>query len=126
MAIIKTLVFFVVYGICALLGYYLISKTRVRNGKKWVKFVSLCIFAGMVIALVGSGALRDYQKNRLLAFANPEFDPQGAGYHIIQSKIAIGFSARASWSPATVASISCITLKASTLNVPVTTGFTEF
>jgi rod shape determining protein RodA len=90
MAIIKILVFFVVYGICALLGYYLISKTRVRNGKKWVKFVSLCIFAGMLIALVGSGALRDYQKNRLLAFANPEFDPQGAGYHIIQSKIAIG------------------------------------
>ncbi len=90
MAIIKILIFFAVYGICALMGYYLISKTRIRNGKKWVKFVSLCVFAGMLIALVGSGVLRDYQKNRLLAFANPEFDPQGAGYHIIQSKIAIG------------------------------------
>jgi len=34
--------------------------------------------------------LRDYQKQRVLTFLNPENDPLGAGYHIIQSKIAIG------------------------------------
>jgi len=34
--------------------------------------------------------LKDYQKNRILTFLNPERDPLGAGYHIIQSKIAIG------------------------------------
>jgi len=34
--------------------------------------------------------LKDYQKNRLLVFLNPERDPLGAGYNIIQSKIAIG------------------------------------
>jgi rod shape determining protein RodA len=34
--------------------------------------------------------LRDYQKQRVLTFLNPESDPLGAGYHIIQSKIAIG------------------------------------
>jgi rod shape determining protein RodA len=34
--------------------------------------------------------LRDYQKQRLLTFFHPENDPLGAGYHIIQSKIAIG------------------------------------
>ncbi len=34
--------------------------------------------------------LHDYQKQRVLTFLNPETDPQGAGYHIIQSKIAIG------------------------------------
>ncbi|HYW91724.1 MAG TPA: rod shape-determining protein RodA [Gammaproteobacteria bacterium] len=34
--------------------------------------------------------LRDYQKQRVLTFFNPEQDPLGAGYHIIQSKIAIG------------------------------------
>lgn len=32
----------------------------------------------------------DYQKTRVLTFLNPEQDPLGAGYHIIQSKIAIG------------------------------------
>ena len=34
--------------------------------------------------------LKDYQKIRILTFLNPDRDPLGAGYHIIQSKIAIG------------------------------------
>jgi len=36
--------------------------------------------------------LRDYQKERLLVFLNPNIDPLGAGYTVIQSKIAIGSS----------------------------------
>ncbi|MEY6432289.1 rod shape-determining protein RodA [Thioalkalicoccus limnaeus] len=35
-------------------------------------------------------AMRDYQRQRVLTFLNPENDPLGAGYHIIQSQIAIG------------------------------------
>ena len=34
--------------------------------------------------------MREYQRNRVLTFLNPEADPMGTGYHIIQSKIAIG------------------------------------
>jgi rod shape determining protein RodA len=34
--------------------------------------------------------LRDYQKSRLYTFLDPERDPLGAGYHILQSKIALG------------------------------------
>ncbi len=34
--------------------------------------------------------LRPYQKQRILTFANPEQDPRGSGYQIIQSKVAIG------------------------------------
>lgn len=34
--------------------------------------------------------LRDYQKNRVLTFLDPESDPLGAGFHITQSKIALG------------------------------------
>jgi rod shape determining protein RodA len=34
--------------------------------------------------------MHEYQRNRIEIFLNPESDPQGAGYHIIQSKIAIG------------------------------------
>ena len=48
-------------------------------------------------ALVGAFApvmwfflMKDYQKQRVLTFLNPESDPLGSGYHIIQSKIAIG------------------------------------
>ncbi len=35
-------------------------------------------------------AMHDYQRNRVLIFLNPESDPFGAGYHITQSKIALG------------------------------------
>lgn len=35
-------------------------------------------------------SLKGYQKQRILTFLNPDRDPLGAGYHIIQSKIAIG------------------------------------
>ncbi|MFA5356598.1 MAG: rod shape-determining protein RodA [Candidatus Omnitrophota bacterium] len=34
--------------------------------------------------------LRDYQKDRLMVFLNPNIDPLGAGYTVIQSKIAVG------------------------------------
>lgn len=34
--------------------------------------------------------LKDYQRARLVSFLDPELDPKGSGYHVIQSKIAIG------------------------------------
>lgn len=37
-----------------------------------------------------SKVLRPYQQNRLLTFVNPDRDPLGAGYHVIQSKVAVG------------------------------------
>ena len=48
------------------------------------------------IPLLGGAAMgawhfiHDYQRQRILTFINPETDPLGAGYHIIQSQIAIG------------------------------------
>ncbi len=49
------------------------------------------IFAiGVVLAPIGWLFLKDYQKSRILVFLDPNIDPFGAGYHIIQSKIAIG------------------------------------
>ena len=46
--------------------------------------------AGVAAVPVAWRFLRDYQKQRVLTFLNPESDPLGAGYHIIQSKIALG------------------------------------
>jgi rod shape determining protein RodA len=61
----------------------------------WVAGVRLWKF--VVVTLAGIGAvpvawnfLHDYQKNRILTFLNPESDPLGTGYHITQSKIAMG------------------------------------
>ena len=52
-------------------------------------FIAL-IIAGMLAAPLGWNFLKDYQKKRLTVFINPNVDPLGAGYTIIQSKIAIG------------------------------------
>lgn len=53
----------------------------------WVLVTNLA--AGIFTPLVWQ-RIHDYQKMRILAFLNPARDPQGAGYQIIQSKIAIG------------------------------------
>ncbi|MCW4460790.1 rod shape-determining protein RodA [Sphingomonas sp. BT-65] len=58
--------------------------------------VPLRLFIGGTLALAVSVpiivnyVLHDYQRNRVLTFLNPENDPLGTGYHISQSKIAIG------------------------------------
>lgn len=46
--------------------------------------------AAMAAAPIAWQFLHTYQKKRVLTFLNPETDPLGAGYHIIQSKIALG------------------------------------
>ncbi|RZM32326.1 MAG: rod shape-determining protein RodA [Sphingomonas sp.] len=57
--------------------------------------VPLRLFAGgalsvAVAAPLAISMLHDYQRNRILIFLDPESDPLGTGYHISQSKIAIG------------------------------------
>ena len=46
--------------------------------------------AGLACIPIAWGLLREYQRNRILTFLNPENDPLGTGYHILQSKIALG------------------------------------
>ncbi len=48
-------------------------------------FLTLLVCAPFVISV-----LKPYQKLRILTFFNPDRDPLGAGYHILQSKIAVG------------------------------------
>lgn len=65
--------------------------------------VSMALFAGLKRAttlwlgllsalamVVGWFGLHNYQRARIITFLNPEADPLGSGYHIIQSKIAVG------------------------------------
>jgi rod shape determining protein RodA len=52
--------------------------------------VSLLLAAFPAVFLGWNYYLRDYQKARILNFLSPERDPLGSGYHIIQSKIAVG------------------------------------
>jgi len=54
---------------------------------------TLYLLSGVSVVMAAAGwlfLLKGYQKQRILTFLNPDRDPLGAGYHIIQSKIAIG------------------------------------
>ena len=53
-------------------------------------YFGLVISAILAALPVGWTMLHDYQKTRILTFLSPENDPLGAGYHIMQSKIALG------------------------------------
>lgn len=52
--------------------------------------VVLANFAAGTIARPLWNSLKPYQQNRILVFLDPEVDPRGAGYQLIQSKVAIG------------------------------------
>lgn len=58
-------------------------------GVRWWKFVAVMI-AGLGMLPLAWQFLHDYQKDRVLTFLDPERDPLGRGYHILQSKIALG------------------------------------
>jgi len=58
-------------------------------GVRLWKFAVVTVL-GLAALPVGWQFLHTYQKQRVLTFMNPENDPLGAGYHIIQSKIALG------------------------------------
>jgi rod shape determining protein RodA len=58
-------------------------------GMRWWKF-ALMAGAAAIAAPIAYDNLRDYQRARITTFLDPESDPLGAGYNIIQSKIALG------------------------------------
>jgi rod shape determining protein RodA len=65
-----------------------------------VGMIVVACVKGKVLLLLGTAGaaaipglwlvMKDYQKQRVLTFLDPERDPLGAGYHVIQSKIAVG------------------------------------
>lgn len=58
-----------------------------------VLFVSTIIFLSFAFGFIRPvlwNLLQPYQQQRIIVFLNPESDPQGAGYHIVQSLLAVG------------------------------------
>ena len=63
--------------------------TILLAGISW-RIISFATVSGLVAAPLLWQVMHDYQRARVLTFLNPESDPLGTGYNIIQSKIAIG------------------------------------
>ena len=65
-----------------------------RSSKKKIIFpifaVSLHLVVAKLTPILWQYGLKEYQKDRLVLFLDPNIDPLGGGYHLLQSKIAIG------------------------------------
>jgi rod shape determining protein RodA len=68
-----------------LIGFSIVLFVKI----KWKSLV-IIIIGGISVLPFMWNFLMPYQKKRILTFFRPELDPLGAGYHIIQSKIAVG------------------------------------
>ncbi|MDR0305614.1 MAG: rod shape-determining protein RodA [Chitinispirillales bacterium] len=56
----------------------------------WIGSILANIATTTVVTILWGSVLKDYQKMRIISFINPQEDPFGAGYQVIQSKVAIG------------------------------------
>ncbi|MBL7002645.1 MAG: rod shape-determining protein RodA [Gammaproteobacteria bacterium] len=59
-------------------------------GIRWRILIMMTLILLITAPVLWKYALHDYQKTRIMTMLDPESDPLGSGYHIIQSKIAIG------------------------------------
>jgi rod shape determining protein RodA len=63
-------------------------------GLRWTYVAAIAVMAALAMAIlvlpVGSMILKDYQRARIVGFMDPERDPRGTGYQLIQSQIAVG------------------------------------
>ena len=59
-------------------------------GLSWKIIAGVTIPAAIAVPFYVMFGMHGYQRNRVLTFLNPEGDPTGTGYHIMQSKIALG------------------------------------
>lgn len=71
--------------VLAIIAFSIILIMKIR----WTSLIFLIVTVLASVPFVWF-TLKDYQKKRIFTFLNPESDPLGAGYHIIQSKIAVG------------------------------------
>ncbi len=77
----------------AIVVFLIFSSVSLAKGFQKKLLVTLVVIGLVSLPFVGNivwTGLKDYQKNRLIAFIDPQADPTGIGYHINQSKIAIG------------------------------------
>ncbi len=73
----------------ALVLFSILIAMILLSGIEW-KYLLAMIFIGIIVAISGWFFLASYQRDRLINFVNPGNDPQGSGYNVIQSVIAVG------------------------------------
>lgn len=75
-------------GSAVVLGFIWLIMTLVSNVRK--SYVVILVVAGLLLMPFATQQLEPYQQERLESFFNPASDPQGSGYNVNQSTIAVG------------------------------------
>jgi len=78
--------FLMLIAIAAYAMHFFMIKKAFRK----IYIPSVVLSLGLFFSVFIMRFLKDYQKKRILVFLNPDLDPHGSGYNVIQSKIAIG------------------------------------
>ncbi|MFH1963122.1 MAG: rod shape-determining protein RodA [bacterium] len=83
---------FLIVLLAIIVGIYYAIKMFHSIELKFTNFLLSYVIIGvsMFFSLIVDSFLKEYQRKRILVFIDPNIDPLGAGYNIIQSKIAIG------------------------------------
>lgn len=76
-------------GLLILLCLTMVCMIKMRPGT-YTALAGAVLACGPPVVIFGWRYLKPYQRQRIITFINPESDPLGSGYHIIQSKIAVG------------------------------------
>ena len=89
-----TSIFYLTFPISLIFWIPFVGYLAYRSSKKKIIFSTIVISFHLLVAkltpILWQYGLKDYQKDRLVLFLDPNRDPLGGGYHLIQSKIAIG------------------------------------
>jgi rod shape determining protein RodA len=83
---------FLIFAVIAMIFFiwWVMWKLRIRVALLYPVLLACSITFGCLASIPVEKSLKEYQRKRLVVFLKPEADPRGAGYNIIQSKIAIG------------------------------------
>ena len=84
--LLRPMLFVWVFYLIALVVVLFLTRASIWD---WLLVLGVNIAVGVAVPFIWS-MLKSYQKLRIIAFLNPGADPHGAGYHSLQSKIALG------------------------------------
>ncbi|MDR0890807.1 MAG: rod shape-determining protein RodA [Endomicrobium sp.] len=84
------LIFIFICFILAISIWFILKQIKIKVSIKYIVILLFIVILGNICSLPIEHSLKNYQKKRFIVFLNPQIDPYGFGYNIIQSKIAIG------------------------------------
>lgn len=80
-----------VFGVVLIVGLSLFGWLKFKKQPYfWIAYFAILVSVSVLLSTIAGKVMKEYQIMRLLVFVNPNIDPQGAGWNILQSVTAVG------------------------------------